>query len=70
MESFESISEIAPEELRAMRRNWQKGTPDDELRGRIIDLRLTYWPALKSVGICPASATDNQQPDIPHYLML
>jgi hypothetical protein len=56
----EGISRIAPKELRAMRRNWRKGAPDDELRRRVIDLRLTYdWPALKSVvSICPASATD------------
>jgi hypothetical protein len=56
----ESISKIAPKELKAMRRNWRKDAPVDELRRRVIDLRLTYdWPALKSVvSICPASATD------------
>lgn len=43
-----------------MRRNWRKGASVDELRRRVIDLRLTYdWPALKSmVSICPASATE------------
>jgi hypothetical protein len=41
-----------------MRRNWQPA-PAEELRRRIIDLRLTYdWPALKSVvSICPGSTT-------------
>ncbi len=43
-----------------MRRNWRKDAHNDELRKRIIDLRLTYdWPALKSVvSICPAGTTD------------
>jgi hypothetical protein len=46
--------------MEAMRRNWQVGADDDELRRRIIELRLIYdWPALKSVArICPGSATD------------
>jgi hypothetical protein len=58
--AYESISEISAEQLEAMRRNWRKGAHKDELRNRIIDLRLTYdWPALKSVvSICPASTTD------------
>ncbi|MGB0124039.1 MAG: hypothetical protein WA419_18180 [Silvibacterium sp.] len=58
--AYESISEINAEQLEAMRRNWHKDAHNDELRKRIIDLRLTYdWPALKSVvSICPASTTD------------
>jgi hypothetical protein len=57
--SYDSITDVDDEQLKAMRRNWQKGASDKELRGRVIDLRLTYdWPALKSaVSICPGSAT-------------
>ena len=42
-----------------MRRNWQ-GANDEELKSRIISLRLIYdWPALKSVvRICPGSSKD------------
>jgi hypothetical protein len=58
--SYNSITDITDRQLKAMSRNWQKGASEDALRGRIIDLRLTYdWPALKSaVSVCPASATD------------
>jgi hypothetical protein len=47
-------------QIDAMRRNWRDGASDDELRGRIIHLRLIYdWPALKSVvRVCPGRATD------------
>ena len=57
----ESISCIDDDQRDAMRRNWPHGAGDEELRKRIIDLRLTYdWPALKSVvRICPGSATSN-----------
>jgi len=43
-----------------MKRNWAVGTREEELKKRIIDLRLIYdWPALKSaVSICPGSTTD------------
>lgn len=56
--AYDSINVIDPDQLEAMRRNWQP-SPVEELRRRIIDLRLTYdWPALKSVvSICPGSAT-------------
>lgn len=58
-ESYSSISNITRTQLETMRRNWQKSTSSEELRQRIIDLRLTYdWPALKSVAsICPGGAT-------------
>lgn len=57
--SYDSITNVSAEQLKAMRRNWKRGASLKELRGRIIDLRLTYdWPALKSVAsICPGSAT-------------
>jgi hypothetical protein len=60
-EADRSIHRIDTEQMEAMRRNWDIGSDedDDELRRRIIEMRLTYdWPALKSViRICPASAT-------------
>jgi hypothetical protein len=59
-ESYDSINAVNPEQLKAMRRNWRRGASIDELRKRIIDLRLIYdWPALKSVVyICPGSAAN------------
>ena len=58
-DAYSSIQFTDNKQLDAMRRNWRKGAGDDELRGRIIDLRLIYdWPALKSVvRICPGSST-------------
>jgi len=57
--SYDSISDVTDAQLKAMRRNWKRGASLNELRGRIVDLRLTYdWPALKSVvSICPGSVT-------------
>jgi hypothetical protein len=57
--AYDSITDVNDEQLKAMRRNWKRGTSPRELRKRIVDLRLTYdWPALKSVvSICPGSAT-------------
>ncbi len=59
-EAYRSIHLIDAEQMEALRRNWQAGADEDELKRRIIELRLTYdWPALKSVvRICPGSATD------------
>ena len=59
--AYGSISYIDGEQLDAMRRNWGPVQDDQELRDRIIALRLIYdWPALKSVvSLCPASSTDN-----------
>jgi hypothetical protein len=50
------IDKITAEELDAMRPNWRTNLCDDELKRRIIGLRLIYdWPTLKSVvRICPA----------------
>jgi hypothetical protein len=58
--AYGSIDFIDNKHLDAMRRNWREGASDDELRRRIIALRLIYdWPALKSVvRICPGSSTD------------
>ena len=57
--SHNSITDVTDKQLKAMRRNWQKTASEEVLRGRIIDLRLTYdWPALKlAVSVCPGSAT-------------
>lgn len=59
-DAYRGIHIADQSQLDAMRRNWQEGASDDELRGRIIGLRLIYdWPALKSVvRVCPGSATD------------
>jgi len=59
-DAYDSIQFTDERQLDAMRRNWREGACDDELRRRIIGLRLIYdWPALKSVvRICPGSSTD------------
>ncbi len=59
--TYHSIHAIDDAEMEAMRRNWQAGAGHEELRRRIIELRLNYdWPALKSViRVCPGSGTDN-----------
>jgi hypothetical protein len=58
--AYESISAVDDDQIETMRRNWQEGADLEELRRRIIDLRLIYdWPALKSVvRLCPGGATD------------
>ena len=49
--SYDSITDVTEEQLKAMRRNWKRGANRKELRGRIVNLRLTYdWPALKSAN--------------------
>ncbi len=57
--SYDSITDVNDEQLKAMRRNWKRGASPGKLRGRIVHLRLTYdWPALKSVvSICLGTAT-------------
>jgi hypothetical protein len=59
-ENYASIDCIHDEQFEAMRRNWNPRATDEELRSRIIELRLFYdWPALKSlVSICPGSSRD------------
>jgi hypothetical protein len=60
-DAYDGIQFTNDKHLDAMRRNWRDGASDDELRRRIIGLRLIYdWPALKSVvRICPGSTTAN-----------
>jgi hypothetical protein len=55
-ESLVRIDAVTAKELDAMRPNWRISPDDDELKRRIIGLRLIYdWPTLKSVvQICPA----------------
>ena len=45
----------------AMRRNWQLGADDEELRQQVVHLRMLYdWPALKAViGVCPGADEEN-----------
>jgi hypothetical protein len=59
-DAYDSIQFTDDKQLDAMRRNWRESACDDELRRRILGLRLIYdWPALKSVvRICPGSSTD------------
>jgi hypothetical protein len=59
-DAYRGIHFTDQSQLDAMRRNWREGALDDELRGRIIGLRLIYdWPALRSVvRVCPGSASD------------
>src|ERR1700733_1426166 len=60
-DAYRSIHHIDHEQRDAMRRNWESGASDQDLDGRIIDLRLTYdWPALKAVvSVCPGSKSGN-----------
>jgi len=53
--SSSSIHIIDQEHLDAMARHWKRGVTEDDLRKRIMALRLIYdWPALKDVvRICP-----------------
>lgn len=62
-ENDNRIDFITDDQFEAMRRNWQSGASDDQLRTRILALRLFYdWPALKSaIRVCPGSQTDNFQ---------
>lgn len=56
---------IKPCQLAAMRRNWQSGANDDELRQRIIYLRTLYdWPALQAaIRLCPGTAEESDASD-------
>jgi hypothetical protein len=58
--NYSYINDISVDQKEAMRRNWSMNANEEELKTRIVELRLFYdWPALKSVvRICPASATD------------
>ncbi len=56
-ESNYSIGAIEDQHLETMARHWTPGAGEDELRKRILMLRLNYdWPALKQVTrICPGA---------------
>lgn len=62
-DSLRRIDHIGADAMEAMRSNWMREADDDELRRRIIALRLYYdWPALKSVvRICPASSASSER---------
>ena len=49
------VAPVTQNHIDIMRRHWQSGASDDELRNRIVDLRTLYdWPALKAViNVCP-----------------
>jgi hypothetical protein len=55
-----SIHVIEGDHIEAMRRHWKSGAGEDDLRRRIMALRLIYdWPALKDViEICPGARSD------------
>lgn len=59
-DAYDSIHHIHHNQINIMARNCE-ADGDEELRKRIIHLRLIYdWPALKSVvRICPASETED-----------
>lgn len=59
LQEDESTFTIKPSQLRAMRRNWQSGADDDDLRRRITHLRALYdWPALQAaIRICPGASS-------------
>ena len=54
-------SVFGPEAMDAMRRNWSDGATDDDIRNRILALRMLYdWPALKAViKVCPVQGGTN-----------
>ena len=56
----DSIYAVGPGQLATMRRNWRRGADDDELRQRIITLRVLYnWPALQAaIRVCPGAAIE------------
>ena len=61
-EEAASIFPVAQNRMEAMRRNWQHGADDDEIRNRIVTLCTLYdWPALKAViNVCPGVQGDGK----------
>ena len=49
-----------------MRRNWTAGADDEELEGRVLDMRSLYdWMALKSIiDVCPKESQSNERESI------
>lgn len=60
-ENYDHIGAINDDEREAMRRNWPQANDDNDLKNRVMELRLIYdWPALKSVvRICPGYNSAN-----------
>ena len=60
-EEAASAFTVTQDQMQAMRRNWQDGADDDEIRNRIVALRTWYdWPALKAViNVCPGVQEDS-----------
>ena len=56
------IAVITPDQMEAMRCNWQS-SDEDEIRNRIVNLRVLYdWPALKTaINVCPGVHGNNFQ---------
>ena len=61
-EEAASTLTVTQYQMQAMRRNWQHGADDDELRNRIVELRTLYdWPALKDIiNVCPGARGDGK----------
>ena len=57
------MASVSTDQTEAMRRNWQSGADDEEIRNRIVDLRALYdWPSLKAViAVCPGARVGNFQ---------
>lgn len=54
---------VTPRHIRIMGKHCQRGANEDQLRKRVLGLRLLYdWPALKKViNVCPGVEEDNLQ---------
>ena len=57
-----SAKNILPQQVEAMRRNWE-GVDDEDLRARIMELRSFYdWPALvAAINVCPGHARHSER---------
>ena len=57
----DAMFSITEDQMAAMRRNWQEGASDEEIRRRIVDLRTLYdWIALKCVvRVCPRKTNND-----------
>ena len=54
---------VTPHQMKVMGRHWQSGASTDELRNRVVSLRMLYdWPALRAViDVCPGAQDDKLQ---------
>ena len=57
----DAIFSITEDQMAAMRRNWQEGASDEEIRRRIVELCTLYdWIALKCVvRVCPRKTNND-----------